>query len=656
MGILERVLNVFGFYSAKGWKELFERGEELGLFGESVSQPYSQVSNVYKAIKGIADNVPQVDIILRDWESNEIVGDEKLERLLDSPNPLMSGADFLQALAGFFALYGEVFIIKEIETVGQKVGKELPSALYVINPSKVVEIIEDKKLIGWRIGEEVFGLDEVIHLKDFNPYNEIRGLPPIQPARLHIEIDYNATLYNKKFFENDATPGLALSTDKTLREEIIDRIRRKWEARHRGVGKAFRVAILEAGLKPVQLSPTHKDMDFVEQRRFAREEVLGIWRVPKALFNITEDLNYATFMGQMRIFWIYTLAPILRKIREGLNRGLVYPYNNRIYLDFDYSNVPAFQEDFKEKVEVAEKLVKMGFTANEVNERLNLGFEEKPWRDYWWVPMNLIPSELNEAGSSNGGGNSGGKIYAGAGKDDDVKRKMFLKVHGNLERVLASKISRFFFEQRKRVLSGLLDGNEKMLVKDIWAVLRFDWEKEDEELKKLTEGVLLEAIERGVDFGRTVAGDLGVDEEVLGSAMRSYLIVRADKITMINSTVRRQLSESLREGIINGETIDELANRVRDIYNMAGNRAKMIARTETTGAVNGGAFLYYREGGIRKKRWITALDEAVRESHQALHGEIRMMEESFSNGLKFPGDDGPPEEVINCRCVLDYVS
>jgi len=164
----------------------------------------------------------------------------------------------------------------------------------------------------------------------------------------------------------------------------------------------------------------------------------------------------------------------------------------------------------------------------------------------------------------------------------------------------------------------------------------------------------MEIISAGAEFGRELVG-VGVDEGSLDSALRSYLVVRADKITKINETIRRQLRESLSEGIVNGETVDELANRVRDIYNVAGNRAKVIARTETTGCMNGGMFSYYREAGIRRKRWITAADEAVRDSHFAIHGEERAMDERFSNGLLFPGDDGPAEEVINCRCVLDYV-
>ena len=36
-----------------------------------------------------------------------------------------------------------------------------------------------------------------------------------------------------------------------------------------------------------------------------------------------------------------------------------------------------------------------------------------------------------------------------------------------------------------------------------------------------------------------------------------------------------------------------------------------------------------------------------------LDGEIKPFDESFSNGLMYPGDiNGTAEEIINCRCTL----
>jgi uncharacterized protein with gpF-like domain len=54
------------------------------------------------------------------------------------------------------------------------------------------------------------------------------------------------------------------------------------------------------------------------------------------------------------------------------------------------------------------------------------------------------------------------------------------------------------------------------------------------------------------------------------------------------------------------------------------------------------------------KEWLSAGDAQVRETH-AIDGEVIGFDESFSNGLEYPGDPaGDAGEVINCRCVCLY--
>lgn len=53
------------------------------------------------------------------------------------------------------------------------------------------------------------------------------------------------------------------------------------------------------------------------------------------------------------------------------------------------------------------------------------------------------------------------------------------------------------------------------------------------------------------------------------------------------------------------------------------------------------------------KQWDSTLDGNTRPSHRQVDGEIRELDELFSNGLRFPGDPkGKASEVIRCRCAL----
>lgn len=94
-------------------------------------------------------------------------------------------------------------------------------------------------------------------------------------------------------------------------------------------------------------------------------------------------------------------------------------------------------------------------------------------------------------------------------------------------------------------------------------------------------------------------------------------------------------------------------------------RAKTIARTETHSAVQETSAETMRLEaeavgleGETQKVWTAGMDMRVRESHAEADGQAVGLDDSFLVGgvsLRFPGDPlGPPEEVINCRCILTY--
>jgi len=645
---------------SSSWERMFAVGNEWQLFGEKVTRPYEQIPSVYKAIKAIADNVPQADLKFRDKKSKKDIEDDAVIALFDNPNPYMSESDLIQAWVGFACLYGEAVIVKEIQTIGQATGKQLPTELWAFNPHDFTEIVQGRHIEGWRYSKEniTFQPNQIIFSKDFNPYSLFRGLDPKKPIAKIIDIDWQSLIYNKAFFDNDATPGLVLGTDEEPGDDVIKRTEKNWEKKYRGASKAHKVAILTSGLKPLQTGTlSHKDMEFMEQKKFSREEILGIWRAPKALFNITEDLNHATFMGQMKIFWSYSIMPVMRKIEGAINRQLVWPYNPKIEAYFDYSNVVAYQEDFKEKVATAQQLSTMGFTRNEINKRLQLGFDKAAWGDAWWAPFGLYPVSSAEAPALS---SPGYEEDDPAPKEDDKKSvalkqakdakreavwKAFLTKQGGVERGMSGMISKYFFEQRKEALSALVKlGSDGF---------KLNWDEQNEKLKSKSARWITMGVKEGIAFGRVVLGKKSLDDDAFDHLISAYVKIRTDNITQINETVRKQIFKAIKEGTEAGETVAQIGDRIRDIYNMASSRSLMIARTETVGAVNGGSQLYYDSEGVQKKEWLTARDEHVRDAHKVLDGQVVATKSSFSNGLDYPGDQkGDAGEVINCRCTL----
>lgn len=91
-------------------------------------------------------------------------------------------------------------------------------------------------------------------------------------------------------------------------------------------------------------------------------------------------------------------------------------------------------------------------------------------------------------------------------------------------------------------------------------------------------------------------------------------------------------------------------------------RAMLIARTESTGAANFGAYRALIEEAVGTKVWMATSDMRTRPSHALADGQEAPVEGMFLVGghtLRFPGDpSGPITEVGNCRCAMvggDYL-
>lgn len=119
----------------------------------------------------------------------------------------------------------------------------------------------------------------------------------------------------------------------------------------------------------------------------------------------------------------------------------------------------------------------------------------------------------------------------------------------------------------------------------------------------------------------------------------------------------RQIQTAIAQGVLQGESIPQVAKRLQAVTGMDERAAIRNARTAMTCAQNAGrmdAANRMAEKGVKvKKGWLATLDSRTRDSHIMCDGEIVELDKPFSNGLMYPADaGGKPEEVYNCRCRL----
>lgn len=92
--------------------------------------------------------------------------------------------------------------------------------------------------------------------------------------------------------------------------------------------------------------------------------------------------------------------------------------------------------------------------------------------------------------------------------------------------------------------------------------------------------------------------------------------------------------------------------RARGFDDIAAWRMDRIARTEALISYEHGKYDTAARSGVEFIEWQTHIDDATRDTHVYMNGETVRLGDSFSNGLKHPGDSsGPVAEIINCRCT-----
>lgn len=129
--------------------------------------------------------------------------------------------------------------------------------------------------------------------------------------------------------------------------------------------------------------------------------------------------------------------------------------------------------------------------------------------------------------------------------------------------------------------------------------------------------------------------------------------------------LKKRVANNISRGIAQGQSYSDIAKNIA--VGMVGNYARMnggalynamrITRTEAHRISQQAAYDALKKakdnGADVVKQWDATLDKRTRPSHARVDGEIRELDEPFSNGLTKPGDPrGRAAEVINCRCQL----
>ncbi len=270
---------------------------------------------------------------------------------------------------------------------------------------------------------------------------------------------------------------------------------------------------------------------------------------------------------------------------------------------------------------------------------------------------------------------------ASRSRQTERHRRLFLRLHDAYERRFARvAVARFFREQGERLIHAMVghgtghaldwDGAEHRLLsvalpgRSFWPSLR-PGPRLDSNVARAGKS-LARAVHR-----KSADGD---DQDIDGELPAN---VRAEVRRTVEETLKqrywRKIQDDTRtvihnaiDNAVDNQFIDEgrLSRLITSATSgeISRHRAKRIARTETTGAMNGGHAAVIdelgREGLVAGKEWVAVIDNDTRDSHKELNGKTvkpgRMFHVGESHSpAPYPGHFSlPAEERINCRCTV----
>lgn len=629
-----------------------------------LTKPYQQISTINACIQSKARNIAHIPFKIVKAGTEKEIKSGPIVDLFKSPNPYMTMTEIMEGLVITLDSKGEFFVLPD----GMDIAR-IPLFMWLINPDDVKENQDGNgAFIGWKvkIGKNYFPYEyeQLIHGKYFNPDDMRRGLSAFKALSQSLDIRWNAMRYTSKFFENDATPSFTLETEKVLDKQQVDEINDVLINKRQGVDKSHRGLLLHSGLSAKTISASNRDIQLLETLNMSDVEICGVLGVPQSELQKRNDLNYATALSEDLGYWKKTLIPLSARIVDAFNiffRKIGYE------ILADYKQIDALNREIIEKANVVKILWETKqFTMNEINDRLGLGFEEVPERDEF--PTSSVPTQLASPSNPSGPVKSEPieppkEPAPEPSNDKKVKTVEELRaLRGAKWRALDEQLAPVTSKCKNaivRYFKSAKRGIKKNFSKTVTKTISYDdliAGIDDEKFRKYVKQWFVKALDTGVD-------SVGVAWNMVDDQAEYYLGKRLKEITEINDTVRDQLREVLRESMTaadgegralsEAETAALLESKVDKVFEDAVHRAKTIARTEIHGAYSDGRYEAMRETQPYAKQWITSNDPLVRDSHYAIDGEVRLWNDSFSNGLDRPYDpNGEAKEVINCRCKL----
>lgn len=626
---------------------------------KSTFYPEQQLRGItYKAIDKIGMSLSVYEPIIKK-PSGEIYVNHPLYNLYQHPNPIQKNpSDFIHLFAMLFEIYGETFwyLVRGENT--QKIKE-----IYLLNPSQVELAFDNGEHIGYILhkanGEQVpLTLDEVLHDKRPNPFNEWRGMSVMEKAATYIDTEITTATFTLNYMKNNASPSGIVSLP-DMDREAFKQFAAQWREGYEGPENAGKTAFIRGGQAEFKaVGATLKDVDQEITRKMAKNDVLLMLEVPKEILGYTESgaLGRSTVEAFSYIYNKEKIEPLMRRL-DRIYEQINSMQPGRFGEVIDVTHESPVPEDKEYEHLVHKDLVNIALTVNEVREEL--GYPPIDGGDDIPGTTGLAPRVEHQDTSKM-------KISLKKKLPKAVVEKQLAEDQENFRKELV-KNNEIYANKLKREISKFANQQQNLVIDQIdvkkkaYQEWLFNVKEESEKLAAALTPVIIELMEaQSQDVANFITGEL----LTITSEVRKVVDTQIKSIAgLYNTDTIKALEKTLAEGQKAGESLAKLKKRVETVYSDAkGYRAERIARTESLRSSNMTAEQVYKQNGYSQVEWFT--NPGACEFCKTYAGQVKSIGSSYSNigdvittengatmRIEYTNIDTPPLHP-NCTCSI----
>lgn len=566
-------------------------------------------------------------------------------QLIKNPSKIWSAKDVWKWAVNEYDLTGRADFIIERDNRGMPY-----QLLPVYREFGYIEIAPSPEggVLNWvlyRSDGEIIPIERqnVLRIDRKAPWSPYQSVSLIEAARFELDTNFSMKDYRKNSVRNGGFSSPIVTSDQDLGETAIKQVSADYKKfiGNRGL-EGEKVLIMGSGMKPVQ--PINaRDLEYIQGEIQTDKTLMMITGVPPGMFeNVT---TRATADAAQVVFAQYTINPIIAMVAEQMTHQfeIIFDADPNILYVRPPDVVPLDAE-----FELRRERVLFETGRRTINDYLReKGEDEIPEGDKRYIPLGL--TEISEERPE-----PNPERQSRSFRTEEERAMLWRTIDKKKRRQaeLTKPVIREFYEEMKK---QAIDAISSELERSFSMDLIDDIEAEYEFMRSLAPEVL-RLLQAGFTNGLDLANVTGLEFPLGAPYMENTLKTILERQSSVPHTLQDELSKVIREGVEGKLSRSEMIDKVGDFFDdFVPGKVENIANGLSTSAWESGQHIAYQEAGIESQQWLSSRDGKERPTHAEADGQTVGINQFFAVGsseLKYPGDaNGPPEEVIGCRCI-----